>query len=98
MSASCSDIERTQVSIPKGAVCRPIHRDRMRLEHAARRIKDVDHRTRSGLAPARTGYDVALRVQTHAIDTPLHPTGVLSKGMQHRIGSESVIVAQRVGP
>ena len=76
MSATGGDVERTQVSVSKGAVCRPIHRNLVRLEHAARRSKDVDHGAWSSLAPARAGDDVALRVQTHAIDTPLHPAGV----------------------
>src|SRR5215475_9322756 len=98
MPASCSDIERSQVSVPKGTVCWPIHRNRVGLEHTARWSKDVDHGARSGLAPSRAGDDVALRVQAHAIDTSLHPTGILSKGMQHAIGSERIVVAQRVGP
>src|SRR5262245_49105264 len=98
MPPSGSDIERTQVRIPKGAVCRPIHRDWMRLEYPARRCKDVDHGPRSGLAPAGAGDDVPLCVQTHAVDTPLYPVGVLAKGMQRGIGPERVIVSQRVGP
>src|SRR6516225_8386259 len=98
MSATGGDVERTQVSVPKGTVCWPIHRDWMRLEHAARRSKDVDHGARSGLAPARAGNDVALCVQTHTVDTPLHPVGVLSKGMQHGIGAKRVVISQRVGP
>src|SRR2546429_8984210 len=97
MSATGGDVERTQVSVPEGTVCRTIYRNRVCLEHTARRSKDVDHGARSSLTPSRAGDDVALRVQTHVIDTPLHPAGILSKGMQHGIGSERVVVAQRVG-
>src|SRR6266446_3752992 len=96
--ASCGDVERAQLRIPKGAVRRPIHRDRVRLEHAARWGKDIDHGARSGLAPPGAGDNVPLRVQTHTIDAPLDPPGVLSEGMQYCIGSKRVVVSERIGP
>ena len=73
MPASCRDIERTQISVPKGAVCRPIHRDRVRLSTGP-----TEQRRRSSGGPASRHPAQAMMfpsVSRHMPSTPAAPRG-----------------------
>ena len=88
--AVCGDIESPQVTIAECAICRMVRWYGMRFNDPAVRSKNVDHRTRTTLFPARRGDDVALHVQAHAVDA-----AVRVEVVQHLVLADRAVVADR---
>src|SRR4029450_11838996 len=94
MSATCSDVERTLVWIPKGTVRRRVHpyRHRVRLQNTTLGIPDIDPRARTTGIGTSGGHNIPLSVQAHTINTPLGSPIVFAKLMQHDIVTQGVVV------
>src|SRR4029450_9167871 len=94
MCATCGDVERTLVWIPKGTVRRRVHsyRHRVRLQNTTLGIPDIDHRARTTGIGTSGGHNIPLSVQAHTINTPLGSPIVFAKLMQHDIVTQGVVV------
>src|SRR5262245_59849358 len=94
MSATCSDVERALVWIPKGTVRRRVHsyRHRVRLQNTTLGIPDIDHRARTTGIGTSGGHNIPLSVQAHTINTPLGSPIVFAKLMQHDIVTQRAVV------
>src|SRR5262245_26098417 len=91
--ATCGDVKRALVRIPKGTVRGRIHPrwHRMRLQDPALGVPDVDHRARTAGIGASSGDDIAFCIEAHTVNTPLWSPVILAELMQDSVAAQRAI-------
>src|SRR5262249_17349534 len=98
-SATCGDVKRALVRIPKGTVRGRVYPrwHRMRLQDPALRIPDIDHWARTANIGTGGGYDIPLSIEAHAINPPLRSPVILAELMQDSVAAQRAIRLNVVG-
>src|SRR6266545_6830192 len=97
VSATGGDVERIEVPAAEAAFVRKIGRDRVGFEHCARGREHVDQRAWAAALPSADGDDVAVGIETHALDAAVVAAMIGAEAVQHDRVIDGAVVADRIG-
>src|SRR6516225_1029256 len=97
MAAAGRDVKRIKARTAETALVRQVRRDRMSFDHRAGRRKNVHQRTRPAALPAADRDDVAVAIETHALDSAMLAAMIFAENVQNDGMLERAVGADRVG-